>query len=188
MLAVILMWVLLAAPVQAETYLWDYDTTNGKTLPATVNIQRSPSPTGPYVTIATIPSLPSTWVGTGVPAGWSAVYTRVANINGVSNVVSYTAPISLVGPAGPMGPAGPQGIQGPMGLTGPAGTPADPAMMLSIEARVAKLEGASLAPAPPSGNLSATVLNVDQIEIVGVNCLSLSTTGRGLQRTITCLH
>lgn len=184
----LLMWFLMVGTAHAETYFWEYDTTDGKLVPPLADVQRSQSPTGPFSTIATIPSLPATYVGTGVPSGWSAVYTRIANVNGVSNVVSYTTPApttGTVGPMGPAGPQGPQGIQGIPGPMGPAGPPTDPAKILALETRVTALEQAASLTA---GNLSATVLNADQIKVVGLNCKSLSTSLTGLQRIITCVH
>jgi hypothetical protein len=39
-----------------------------------------------------------------------------------------------------------------------------------------------------SDNLSVKALDADRLEIIGLNCTSMSTTGRGLKRIITCKH
>jgi hypothetical protein len=39
-----------------------------------------------------------------------------------------------------------------------------------------------------SDNLSVKALDADRIEIVGMNCKSLSTTGRGLKRIVRCVR
>lgn len=213
----LLAWLLMLGAAQAGTLTWDYDTTGGKTLPATAKVQRSQTLTGVFLDVATIPSLPSTFTEPPVPFGWTSVYYRVVNVGGVSGIVGYTVPVSgLPGPMGPAGPQGPQGIPGPqgpqgiagtvgvkgatgsagpIGLTGvvgpvgpmgPAGTPADMTRVLALEQRVTKLEQPAT---PPSGNnLSVATVNQDQITITGLNCLSLKTTGTGLQRILTCVH
>lgn len=57
----------------------------------------------------------------------------------------------------------------------------------AIEARLTALETSSDPPAP-AGNITATVIDADRIEIRGANCTSLATTGTGLQRIVTCRH
>jgi hypothetical protein len=39
-----------------------------------------------------------------------------------------------------------------------------------------------------SDNLSVKALDADRLEIIGLNCASLKTTGRGLKRIMTCVH
>lgn len=57
----------------------------------------------------------------------------------------------------------------------------------ALLSRVAVLEAGQQPPAP-SANISATILSPDQVEIVGLNCASLRTSGSGLRRTVTCVH
>lgn len=192
----LLWWVLLAvsaqagvvyaadtAPVsslsglQTGTLAWEYDLTKG-TVPPTATVQQSTTATGTFVPVATIPSMPATWP---LPATADNLWYRIANAGGVSNVVQYVAtPVTTV-IVGPAGPAGPQGIQG---IQGPAGTPADMTRVLALEQRVTKLE----TPTPTISNLSVVTVNPDQVTITGGNCLSLKTTGTGLQRIVTCVH
>lgn len=88
---------------------------------------------------------------------------------GATGAQGVPGPQGPAGTQGEMGPQGPVGPQGPMGPEGPMGPPGP-----SIPA--------------PTGNISASVLNVDQIEITGLNCSSLKTTGTGLRRVVTCIH
>jgi hypothetical protein len=53
------------------------------------------------------------------------------------------------------------------------------ARLTALEAKVAAL---------PTGNLKVTVLDADRIEVVGMNCVSLTTSGTGLKRIVTCKH
>lgn len=39
-----------------------------------------------------------------------------------------------------------------------------------------------------SANLSVKALDADRLEIIGLNCKSLDTTGRGLKRILRCIH
>lgn len=68
----------------------------------------------------------------------------------------------------------------------------DTATSLStLQARVLAVESAlagSTPPPPPSSNLSTVILSADQIEITGLNCTSLKTSGAGLKRVVTCVH
>jgi len=41
---------------------------------------------------------------------------------------------------------------------------------------------------PSTPNLSTKMLDADRLEIIGLNCSSLSTSGTGLKRIVTCKH
>jgi hypothetical protein len=56
----------------------------------------------------------------------------------------------------------------------------------SIESKVDKLQ--VLIPAPTVTNITAKQIDADHIEIIGNACTSLSTSGSGLKRIITCKH
>jgi hypothetical protein len=89
---IMLIWLLLIGSAQAGTLSWDYDTTVG-TIPATATVQRAPAISGPFTNLAIIPSLPSTYPEPIVPTGWLAVYYRIHNDGGDSNVAGYVLPV-----------------------------------------------------------------------------------------------
>lgn len=91
----LLVWLWLASVAEAASLAWDYDLTKG-VVPATATVQRSASLTGPYATVVTIPSLPSTWL---LPTIEDNQFYRISNEGGVSNVVQY---VVLTAPPGPV--------------------------------------------------------------------------------------
>jgi hypothetical protein len=93
MLTVLLGCAAEAPESHAATLAWDYDLSTGGTISATALVQRGPAASGPFTTIATIPSLPSTYPEPAVPTGWTAVYYRIHNDGGDSNVAGYVLPV-----------------------------------------------------------------------------------------------
>jgi hypothetical protein len=57
----------------------------------------------------------------------------------------------------------------------------------ALEARVKILETGSI-PAPTTGNITAKVLDANRIEVTGLNCAKLVTSGTGMKRVVTCVH
>lgn len=88
-------WLCLVTSAQAGTLLWDYDTSIGP-IPATATVQHAAVFTGPFLDVATIPSLPSTYPEPLVPTGWTAVYYRIHNDGGDSNVAGYVLPVTTI--------------------------------------------------------------------------------------------
>jgi hypothetical protein len=86
-------WLLLIGSAQASTLAWDYDTTLGP-IPTTATVQRGPASAGPFTDLATIASLPSSYPEPVVPTGWTAVYYRISNAGGLSNVTGYVLPVA----------------------------------------------------------------------------------------------
>ncbi len=75
----------------------------------------------------------------------------------------------------------------PLDLAGKAGA-------LAVTARDALRESPKSAPVPfafpvatPITHITSKNLNTDQVEVTGLSCTSLKTTGRGLKRVITCV-
>jgi len=60
------------------------------------------------------------------------------------------------------------------------------ASLTILQTRVTALEQAT--PPTPTTNITSKNLNTDQIEVTGLNCLKLTTSGTGLRRIITCSH
>jgi hypothetical protein len=58
------------------------------------------------------------------------------------------------------------------------------AAILGLNDRLTVVES----PPVPTGNITAKVLNADQVEITGLNCVKLTTSGSGLKRIVTCGH
>ena len=61
------------------------------------------------------------------------------------------------------------------------------ANLSALKARVTALEASNVPPAP-TNNLSVTILSPDSIQVDGLACTSLKTTGTGLRRLLTCVH
>lgn len=193
---------------------WGYTvtTTCPSPTPSTF-VQRSVSTTGTFSTIATLPVTATSY---NLPPAADDQFYRVATACGVSNVVQYVA-TAPPGPTLDERVATLETKVATLQLNETADDAALAAVtsrvtaaeatngyqdvaisvlesdymlhsdaITALTARVSALETAS--PPPPSENLKATTLNADQIEITGLNCTSLKTTGTGLKRVVTCLH
>lgn len=89
-LLIIGMALLFTGPVEAGTVTlgWHYGTLDGSpgVTPLTAEIQRADAPTGPFQTVATIPSEPASYHAAQEPN--TTVYYRIKNVGGVSNVLA----------------------------------------------------------------------------------------------------
>lgn len=140
--------------------------------------------------VATAPPTPTLDQRVTTLEGYVAILRQTAPIPGPAGpqgpigLTGARGPTGLTGDTGPQGPQGIQGEPGPQGPEGPMGPPG-PQGPMGPEGPMG-LPGTTTP--PPAGNLSSTVLNADQIEIAGLNCSSLKTSGTGLKRVVTCVH
>lgn len=194
MIAVLLAFLLFPSLAQAQELMlaqttpprleWGYQTASTCTVsPGSTLIQRASSLPGAYSTIATLPSTATVW---NLPPTADSLYYRVANACGQTNIVQYVA--FAPAPTGPtleerMTAAETKNAAQDLSLNNLAST------LNALTARVATLETPVVTPPPaPTGNITATVLDADRIEIRGLNCTSLATSGTGLNRIVTCRH
>jgi hypothetical protein len=63
-----------------------------------------------------------------------------------------------------------------------------PSVLALPEGGVIKDRMSECLPPPPVENLRLSRLDIDRVEITGLNCRSLDTTGRGLKRVVRCVH
>lgn len=81
----------------AASLQWDYDTTGGKIVPSTANVEWSLYPSGPWTLKKTIPSFPSSYT-----LDTTYGYYMIQNSGGNSNVVQYVAPPPVPPPPPPV--------------------------------------------------------------------------------------
>jgi len=143
---------LLAVSAQAATLIWDATNTGPLT------IERGDTPTGPFTTVATVPTGTTRFILT--PEAWG--HYRVRNQAGPSNTVEYRADLY----AGPI---------------------IDRLDAIEARLAVLETDVPPPPPPAPTSNFTITHIDADHLRIVG-NCTSMRTTGSGTQRTIECVH
>jgi hypothetical protein len=142
---ILLFMLLLAAPVQAASLIWD-PTADGFLL-----LQYSATEAGQFTVLKEIPAYPPSYSITE----FGYYKLTVPNGGPSSNVARYFADVDT-------------GWQD---------------VVAALDTRVKALES------PVSvTNMTAKQIDADHIEIIGNACTSLSTSGTGLKRIITCKH
>jgi hypothetical protein len=159
---IVLLALLIASKVMAAELLWEMP------VAGPVIVEVGPAPTGPFVTVATVPEGVTRFLLT--PGQWG--HYRVRNSAGPSNTAQYaldvysdtvTERLSIV--------------EGQVTET--------VRWIETIDARLLAVP----APTPePVGNITVRLLDADRAEITGLNCASLRTTGSGLRRVVECVH
>jgi hypothetical protein len=150
-----LLMLLVSSPSFAASLLWDSQSTAGP-----LTIERSPSPTGPFTMVATVPQGTTSFILT--PGAWG--HYRVRNAAGPSNTAQYSSDLYSLGVIDRLD--------------------AVEARVAALETPVV----VQPPPAPVSSNLTSRVIDADHLEIVGTGCVSLRTTGTGLRRIVECTH
>lgn len=185
----IILLMLCAVQAQAAELVWDYASSASSPIPPTATIRRGATANGPFTAVATIPSLPSRYTLGPVDNLWY----QVSNLAGASNAVQYTSTavptqptIDTLTPRIQTLETRAQALESRDVTLGQADQTLT-TQLTALTARVTALEQ----PAPPpvvSGiNITATQLNANQIQIRGLACTSLRTSGTGLDRLITCV-
>lgn len=121
-------------------------------------VEKRDTPTGPFTTVATLPQGTTQFILT--PGAWG--HYRVRNSAGPSNTVQFSLDLYSAGVLDRLD---------------------------TIEARLTVLEATPIVVEPPAPtvNISARQVDANNIEIVGLHCTSLKTTGTGLRRNIQCV-
>lgn len=160
-LSIVLTFILVMSsiPAHAGTLIWDYATVGGVPASSTVTLERSAAYTGPFTTVAVIPSLPSTYILP--PNSWG--FYRITNAGGYSNIVQYSLDVTL------------------------DRVVLDRISAMELRLAVLETPVVVVPPVPAVSNFTTRNIDIDRIEIVG-NCLSMKTTGTGTTRVITCVH
>lgn len=183
---------------------WSYQPAPAGCTATTSNalVRNSTSATGTYSTVATLPITATSYA---LPSTPNNRYYRVETACGQSNVVQYVA--ATPPPTDPtidqrLTAVETKNAAQDLALSSLAA--ADTALqgadsqlnaalavvgstLIGLEGRIASLEQAAPPPLPTT-NITATQVDADRIEIRGLNCASLKTTGTGLRRVITCVH
>lgn len=165
---------LIVAQTTPPRLEWSYEVAPATCTSTTANttVRSSVTGTGAFTTVAIVGSTATTYT---LPAIANNLYYRVETACGVSNVVQYVA-------LAPTGPTLDQRV-----VTLETNVAAMSLAITDLRNRVGVLE-TPVVPPPSTANITATPLDADRIEIRGLNCTSLATTGTGLQRIVTCRH
>lgn len=202
---IITLLLLLCAPLaQAQELLiaqaptprleWSYQLTPSCPLPTpTADILSSSTFGGTYTRVAQLPITATTYT---LPAA-NNLYYRVATACGNSNVVQHVA--ATPPPTGPTldqrvttvetGMAALRLVDQSLIGVNAAQDASIASMQLAVQNAMDRIVALEAVPPPStSANVSAAIISADQVEIVGLNCASLRTSGSGLRRTVTCVH
>jgi hypothetical protein len=173
LLSVLIM--IVSIPAHAASLVWDAQPASGP-----LTIERGPSPTGPFTMVATVPQGTTTFILT--PGAWG--HYRVSNAAGPSNTAQYSSDLYSLGVIDRL-----DALEARVAALEPRQDLTTFVRDLAaLDARVDVLETPVVFPPPPAANISAVQNGVDRIDITGLNCLSLRTTGTGLRRTVECVH
>lgn len=164
-----LAFCVLATTANAATLLWD-----AQTVASPLTVERSATETGPYVTVATLPTGATSYILAPGAYGWYRVrYSGVAG-SIPSNVVQFSLDL----------------------YTGVITNRLD-----ALEARVLTLETPAIppvtvpvnpapvpVPAPvPTSNFTITQIDADHVRLT-CNGIGITTSGSGTSRTLECRH
>lgn len=150
---IVLLSLLLSCEVHAATLVWD-----AQTIVSPLTVEKSAAETGPYTTVATLPSGATSYILTPGAYGWY----RVSNSAGPSNVVQFSLDLYT-------------------------GLVTDRLTALETRVTALESVPVVIPPPAPTSNLTVRQIDADHIEIT-CNGIGMSTTGSGTRRLMECRH
>ena len=177
-----------AVSASAATLLWDVQPTSGGAL----IVEKGASATGPFTTVATLPQGATQFVLT--PGAWG--YYRVKNTIGPSNVVQFSLDQFTGDVTVRLDKLEAADGATSLAMTGLQNTDTNitksvidlQSGLTALMGRVGVLETVPVVTSPPATvNISAKQIDANNIEVTGLNCTSLKTSGSGLRRNIQCV-
>lgn len=154
-IALVIVGAVMSGKALAATLLWD-----AQTVASPLIVERSASQTGPFTTVATLPTGATSYVLTPGAYGWY----RVTNGAGPSNAVQFSLDL----------------------YTGPVTTRLD-ALERRVDAITTGGVTTSVPTVPPASNFTVTVIDADHVRLV-CNGVGITTSGSGTSRILECRH